>query len=167
MVAGLLRRQFADRWQDTEGITSQHDNVGWLTIDYTGNLGVGDIVDGIRTARVLRDTNIVVIRHTRYRVVHDVLKDRAEFNSAKNFGLLLARKVDALGVTSTFNIEHAGVGPDVFIITDEETLGVSGECGFARSGKTEEECDITVLHTDVGRRVEGKLAEFDGLEVVL
>ena len=43
---------------------------------------------------------------------------------------------------------------------------VSTQGGLASTAETEEERDIAILNTDVGRRVQRELAELDGLEVV-
>jgi hypothetical protein len=55
----------------------------------------------------------------------------------------------------------------VLIISDEKTVGVGRQSGLAGSGQAEEEGDIASLLADIGRRVEGKLAKLDGLEVML
>jgi hypothetical protein len=44
---------------------------------------------------------------------------------------------------------------------------VSGECGFAGTGKTEKKSNVTLLNADIGRGVERELTEFDGLKVML
>jgi hypothetical protein len=55
----------------------------------------------------------------------------------------------------------------MLVITDEEAVGIGREGGLAGAGKTKEESDIILLLADIGRRVEGKLTELDGLEIVL
>jgi hypothetical protein len=42
-------------------------------------------------------------------VINDVLEDRTETDSVEDLGLLLGRKVDALGVASTLDVEDTGV----------------------------------------------------------
>lgn len=59
------------------------------------------------------------------------------------------------------------VGPDVLVVTDQLAAGIGGQGGLASSGETEEESDILLFNADVGRRVERKSVELDGLEVVL
>ena len=54
----------------------------------------------------------------------------------------------------------------MLIIANQLTVGVRREGGLSGSGETEEESDITMLGTDVGRGVEGELTELDGLKVV-
>ena len=54
----------------------------------------------------------------------------------------------------------------MLIITNQLTVRVGREGSLSGSGETEEEGDITLLSTDVGRGMERKLAELDGLKVV-
>jgi hypothetical protein len=51
----------------------------------------------------------------------------------------------------------------VLIITNQLTVRVGREGGLSSSGETEEESDITLLNTDIGRGVERELTELDGL----
>ena len=55
----------------------------------------------------------------------------------------------------------------MFVITDEKTIRISGECGLAGTGKTEKESNIALLNADIGRGVERELTEFDWLKVML
>ena len=167
VVTCLLGGKFANRGQYTKSITRQHDDVTGLAIDHTGHLGVRDELDGVSTTGVLSNADIVVIRDTICGVVDDVLQDRTESDSVEDFGLLFCREIDALGITSTFDVENTGIRPDVFVITDEKTVGISRQCCLSSARETEEEGDITLSHANVGGRVKRELAEFDGLEVVL
>ena len=54
----------------------------------------------------------------------------------------------------------------MLIITDQLTVGVCREGSLSGSRETEEEGDITLLGTDVGRRMERELAELDGLKIM-
>ena len=167
MVTGLFRCQSANGRKNTKGIAGQHDDVGGLTVDNTRDLSVGDKLNRVGATRVLSDADIVIIRNSGNRAVDDILKDAAKFDGVEDIRLLLRRKVDALGVTSALNVEDTSVRPDMFVVTDEKTARVSGECGLAGSGKTEKEGNITLLNADIGRGVERELTEFDGLEVML
>jgi hypothetical protein len=100
-------------------------------------------------------------------MVDDVLEDAAETNGAENFWFLLSREVNALGVTASFNVENTGVRPNMFIITDKETVGIGGERCLSSPRKTEEKGDIAFLFAYIGRGVERKLAKFDWLEIML
>ena len=77
---------------------------------------------------ILGDGGIVVVGLAGSAVIDDVLEDSTESNSVVDIWFLLLAETDALGVASTFNVEDAGVGPDVFIVTDEGTAWISGEC---------------------------------------
>jgi hypothetical protein len=167
VVASLLGSELANRGQNTKGITSQHNDIARLAVDDTRDLGIRDELDRISATRVLRDTDIVVIRSPIRRAIDDVLEDRAEPDSVKDLGLFLGGEVDAFGVTPSFDVEDAGIGPDVFVVADEETVGVGGEGCLAGTGETEEEGDVTVLHANVGGGVKRKLTEFDRLEIML
>jgi hypothetical protein len=114
-------------------------------------MGIGDELDRIGAARVLSDADVIVVWHTVRRVVDDVLQDRAEPNSVEDLGLLLGGEVDALGVAPSFDVEDACIGPDVFVVADEEAVGIGGEGCFPRTGETEEESDVTVILADVRR----------------
>jgi hypothetical protein len=167
VVTSLFRGQSANGRKNPKGIASQHDDVGGLTVDNARDLSVGDKLNRVGATSVLSDADVIVIRNSGNRAVDDILKDAAKFDGVKDIRLLLRREVDALGVTSTLNVEDTSVRPDMFVVTDEKTLGVSGECGFASTGKTEKESNITLLNADIGRGVERELTEFDGLKVML
>lgn len=167
VVAGLLRGEAGDGREDTEGIASEHDDVTRLTVDDAGNLGVGNVFDGVGAASVLGDADVIVVRRTSSGVVDDILEDGTELDSVEDIGLLLGREVDALSVATTFDVEDASVGPDVLIITDQETVRVGREGGLASTGEAEEESNITLLLADIGRGMKRKLAELDGLKVML
>ena len=167
VVLSLLRSELADRWENTKGIASQHDDVAWLAVNRARDLRVRDELDGVGAARVLGDRRIIEVREARLGIVHDVLQDRAEADRAENLGLLLRRKVDALGVASTLDVEDTGIRPNVLVVANEQTVGIRRESGLAGTRETEEESNIAFLHSDVCRRVEGKLSELDWLQVVL
>jgi hypothetical protein len=64
VVLGLFWGKLAHGRKDTKRVTGQHDDIARLAVDYTGNLGIRNVLDRVRTARVLRDSNIVVIRRS-------------------------------------------------------------------------------------------------------
>lgn len=109
MVASLLRCEATDGRKNTECVTSQHNDVTWLTVDDARNLCVGNVLDGVSAASVLGDADIIVVGNPVDRIVDDVLKDATIPDSIENVGFLLGRKVDALCITATFNVENAGV----------------------------------------------------------
>ena len=153
VVACLLWREPAYRWEDTERIACKHDNVAWLAVDHARYVRVRDKFNRIRAARVLRDANIVIVGRTRSRVVDDVLKDATKADRVVDLGFLRGGEVDALGITTTLNVEDTSVGPDVLIITDEKAPGVSTERCLSRSRQTKEECHITLVDANVCRRM--------------
>ena len=166
MVRRLLGREPADWREHAERVACEHDDVTRLAVDDAGDARVRDVLDRVGAARVLRDGDVVVVRDTRLRVVHDVFEDRAEADGVEDLGLLLSREVDRLGVAPALDVEDTSVGPDVLVVANEETVGVSRKCGLAGSGKTEEESD-GAIDANIGRGVKGKLTELDWLKVVL
>ena len=138
-----------------------------MTVDDTRDLSVGNELNRVGATSVLSDADIIVVRSSRHRVVDDVFKDAAISDGVKNIRLLLCREVDAFGVTSALNVEDTSVRPDMFVITDEKTIGVGGECGLASAGKSEKESNVTALNAYIGRGVKGELTKFNRLEVML
>ncbi len=169
VVASLFRGQFADGREDPKGVACEHDDVGGLLWDVTGDTGVGDVLDRVRASSVLRDAHIVVVWKAVDRVVDDVLEDGAKADGGVDLGFLLRGEVDTFGVASTFDVEHTIVGPDVLVITDQLPMGISGEgpvgldmsegvqtevnipVRLASSRKAEEEGHVFVLGAVVGR----------------
>jgi hypothetical protein len=138
-----------------------------LTVDNTRDLSIGNILNGVGATSVLSDADVVIISNSGNRAEDDILKDAAIFDSIENIRLLLRREVDTLGITSALDVEDTSVRPHMFVVTDEKTVRISGECGLAGTGKTEKESNVAFLNTDIGGGVERKLTEFDGLEVML
>ena len=126
-----------------------------------GNLGVLNVLDGVGATSVLGQSRVVVVNNSGGGVEDDVLKNGTELDGVENVGLLLARETNSLSVASTLDVEDTLVGPAVLVVTDESTLGVSGEGGLASTGKTEEDGDIAVLAL-VGRRVKSEDIVLDG-----
>jgi len=89
MVHDLVTVEFGDRREDTAGIASQENNVGWVVIRDTGDLGVGDKVDWVGATGVFGQSGVVVIDDTGDRIENDVFEDRAETNGVKDFGFFL------------------------------------------------------------------------------
>src|SRR5690625_1033759 len=110
----------------------------------TRDLGVGDEVDGIRRARVLRDRGIGVIALARLLVIYHVLEHGAEADRAVDLGLLLGRKIDGLGVAPPFDVEDTVVGPAMLVVSDQTPARVGRQRGLAGAGEAEEERDVAV-----------------------
>lgn len=167
VVTCLLRREFADWWKDTKRVASQHDDIARLTIDRAWNLRIRDELNRICTTSILRDADVVVVRYARLEVIDDVLEDTAKADGVEDLGLLLGRKVDALGVAATLNVEHSRIRPDVLIITNKQSVRVGRQGSLACAREPKEQRDIVLLDTHIGGRVERQLTEFDGLQVML
>lgn len=167
VVASLLRGELSNRRKDTEGIASQHDDVAGLPVDHARDLCARDVLNRVRASRVLGDRHIVVVGDTGRGVVHDVFEDTTESDGTVDLGLLLRREVNGFGVASTFNVENTFVRPDVLVVSDELASGIGREGSLSSAGETEEQGDIAVVDTDIGRRVQRQLSELHGLQVVL
>ena len=109
VVASLLGGQFTDRWENTESIAGEHDDVLGLTLNYTRNASVGDELDRVSATGILGDADIVVVGLTSRDVVDDVLEDGTKTDGTIDLGLLLGGKVNALGVASALDIENTVV----------------------------------------------------------
>jgi ACT domain-containing protein len=157
----LLGGELGDRRKYTTGIACEEDDVCGVVVGDAGNLGVLDVLDGIGTAGVLCEGGVFVVDNTADGVEDDVLEDGTEADSVENIGLLLSGQTNALGVAATLNVEDTTVSPAVLVVTDQSTLGVSGECGLAGSRQTEEDSNVTVL-AFIGRRVQGQDVVLDG-----
>ena len=165
VVHGLLGVELGDGRKDTAGIAGEEDNVLGVLVGDAGNLGVLNVLDGVGTARVLRQGVVVVVDNTGDGVEDDVLEDGAEADGAKDIRLLLGRETNALGVATTLNVEDASVAPAVLVVTNQGTLGVGRQSRLSSSRQTEEDGDIAILAL-VGRRVQGEDVVLDGHLVV-
>ena len=143
VVHGLLGGEAADGGQDAEGITGEEDDVARVAAD-AGDLGVGDVLDGVSGAGVFGDGGAVVIDGASFFVVDDVFEHRAEADGIVNFGFARAAEFNALGVAAAFDVEDAIVGPTMFVVADELAAWIGGEGGFAGAGEAEEEGDVGV-----------------------
>jgi len=161
VVLGLLGSEARDGGQDTESVTGEHDDVGWLSVGDTRDLGVLNVFDGVGTSGVFRNGHIVVVGHSVGRVVDDVLQNRAKLDGTENLGFLIqsARvtvallcktylvlgEVDGLCVTSTLDVENTSVGPDVLVVTDQQPVGVGTEGRLSGTAETKEQSDIALF----------------------
>jgi len=139
VIHGLLGVELRDRGHNAEGVAREEDHVLWVSTD-GGQLHIADMLERVADTRVRRQADIVVVDQTLASlilVVTGVLDDRAELDSIENIGLTGTRQAIGLGVATAFDVEDIGVGPDVLVITDEETLGVRRQGGLTSAGKTE------------------------------
>lgn len=164
VVHDLLVGELGDGGDNTSSVTGEQDDVGGVRLGNAGQLGVGDELDGVRASGVLGEGSILVVDLSGKRVEDNVLKDGAELDGVENIGLLLLGETEALGVAATLDVEDTSVGPAVLVITDQESVGVSGEGSLTGTGETEEEGHVTVLAL-VGGGVQGEHIVLDGHEV--
>src|SRR5882762_5715902 len=106
VITRLFRRELADKGEDAESITSEHDDVCGLPFDITGNASIWNEINWVRAAGVFGDADVVVVWLAGSEVIHNVLENGTKTDGAKYLGLLLSREVDALGVAAAFNVEH-------------------------------------------------------------
>jgi len=151
VVACLLGREPTHGRENTKRVACKHDNVAGLAVDRARYMRVRDKFNRIRAARVLSNANVVIVGRPRSGVVDDVLEDAAKADRIVDLRLLRGREVDGLGITAALNVEDTGVGPDVFIITDEKAPRVSTERCLSRSRQTKKECHITLVDAHVCR----------------
>lgn len=165
VVHHLLGRQLRHGWQHTGRVARQQHDVLRVLVGQTWDLGAGDVVDGVRAARVFRDAAIVVIDFARERVEHHVLQHGTKLDGVVNLGLLLGGKPNALGVAPTFDVEHTVVGPAVLVVADELAVRVCGKRGFARAAEPKEQRHVVAVDALVGGRVQGENVVVDGHQV--
>lgn len=64
MIACLLGGELANGRQHTECIARQHNDVVGMPVNHAGNFSSRDVFDGVCTASVLGDADIIVVRDT-------------------------------------------------------------------------------------------------------
>ena len=156
MVHGLVRIQAADGRKYAEGVAGQEDDVSRMP-DLARDHRVGNELDGIGRARVLRDGVVVVVDLTPVRIVDHVFQDRAVADGPVDLGLVLLGEADALGVAASLDVEDAPVAPDVLVVSHEPAARVGRKRGLAGSGEPEEEGDVVQFGGGVGRTVHREL----------
>jgi hypothetical protein len=87
------------------------------------------------------------------------------FIAFPDLGLLLCAQIDALGIATALEVEHALVAPTVLVVADQLAVGVCAQGGLARTAEAEEHGGITVL-TDVGAAMHAEHATLLGQHVV-
>jgi hypothetical protein len=84
-----------------------------------------------------------------------VLDEGAKLDGVENVWLLFARQAVALGVAAALNVEYVGVGPYVFVVSDERALRVTGQGSLARSRETKQDSGVS-FGANVGGAVHGE-----------
>ena len=126
MIHGLLWVKPGNGRHDTSSIARKEDDVLGVATDGR-DLHITDMLKWVHDTRVRSQADIVVVDDTLFTfllVVAGVLNNGAKFDSIENIGLLSTREAISLSVTSTLNIEHVLVSPDVLVITNKIPLGV-------------------------------------------
>jgi len=75
MIHDLVTVEFGDGREDTAGIASQENNVAWVVIGDTGDLSVGNKVNGVGATGVFGQSGVVVIDDTSDGIENDVFED--------------------------------------------------------------------------------------------
>jgi hypothetical protein len=95
---GLGGVELGDGWENTTSITGKEDNVGRVICRQAWNLGVLDVLDGVSTSSVFRQSRVIIINETGLRAEHNVLENRTKLDGTENIGLLLSRKANTFRV---------------------------------------------------------------------
>jgi hypothetical protein len=166
VVARLLWGELRDRGQHTVRVASEHNDVLRGALNIAGYPSIGNKLDRVCAACILRDRDIVVVGLAVCYVEDDVLEDGTEADGIVDLRLLFSGEVDALGIAPALDVEDTRIRPHVLVVANQLSSWVRREGRLARTGETKEEGDIALLLVDVGRGVERELTEFDGHEVV-
>eukprot|EP01137_Pigoraptor_chileana_P000325 Opistho-2@36320 len=156
VVHGLFCVEPRHRRKHSKGIAREQHNVRRMA-SQAGDLGVGNVLDGVGGARVLRDGSILEINLARVLIVDDILHDGSEANGVVDLGLFFLRKIDGLGIATALNVEHAVVRPAVLVVANEIALGIRRQCRLAGATQAKEQSDIAIRPL-VGARVKRKHA---------
>lgn len=111
VVLSLFESKSGDGRKDTEGIATEHNDVGGLTVCDTGDLGIRDVLNGVGASSVLGDGNIVVVRFAIGRVVDNIFEDGAELDGIEDFRFLKGQvsgctNEKAMLIIATFSAER-------------------------------------------------------------
>ena len=90
-----------------------------------------DKVNWVRHTTVLGLRNVVVIDLLRRSIDRDILKHSTRFNCIINVRFILDRQVNGFCIASTLEIEDSIIIPSMLIISDQESVRISRECGLS------------------------------------
>ena len=82
------------------------------------------MIDRIRDTRVFGLGGVVVVDFARLGVEDHVFQQRVALDGAEYVGFVLCRKVDALGVAASFEVEYAFLVPAVLVVADKGAVRV-------------------------------------------
>mmetsp|Transcript_10035 Transcript_10035/g.28520 ORF Transcript_10035/g.28520 Transcript_10035/m.28520 type:complete len:406 (+) Transcript_10035:492-1709(+) len=117
---------------------------------------VGNVKDRIRNTAIFCFRDIEKVRSVIFFFQHDILKECIRLDGMINIGFCALLQVDGLGVASTLKVVNSIFIPSVFIVTDQCSMRICGQRGFARTTQTKEQRNVAVL-ADVGGTVHGEL----------
>ncbi len=119
VIHRLCGRQLGNWRQHAERVSSQHDNVRWISAQ-TVLCGVRNVADGIRSAGVFSQGRVIEIELASHGIEGNVLQNRAEAPGCGiDFWLRLSRQIDHLGIAAALEVEDAVIAPAVLVITNE------------------------------------------------
>lgn len=154
VVHRLFRRQLADRRENAECVTGEKNDVLRMTA-LAAFLDVFDIVNRVGRTSIFGKRIVVEVNGASTRIENGVFEDSSKFDRVVDFGFTFSRKMDALCVTTAFDVDDTFVGPIMFVVADELTARFGRKGRLARSGKTEEQAGIAVF-AFVGGAVHGQ-----------
>ena len=164
VIHGGIGRQARDRRQHAKGIAGQkqHDARGGA---HALGPRVGDMLDGIGNARVVRDRDVIVVGLA-VLVEHHVFADRAKANGIEDLGLVKLVQALALGVAAALDVEDAHVGPTVLVVADQQARGIGRKRGLAGAGQAKEHGGLVRDGIHAGRAMHGQHVVLDGQQVI-
>jgi hypothetical protein len=137
VVDCLVVRQLGDRRQEAVRVAGEEDEVVGVSADRR-NLCVGDVLQWVRDASVLRDAGVVVVDLSPVLVCEArVLYDGSELDGVVDEGFVDGVESDALGVGSAFDVGEAGGHPHGLVVSDESAFGVVAQRRLAGARETE------------------------------
>ena len=141
--------------QYAECICTKEDNIlsVWtcaLTINLLSNLL--NVVDRIAYASVLSHALVGEV-DLAVSINCNILEKSITLDSIVDVGLVLLAQVDNLCIATAFEIEHTFIVPTMLVVTNQETLRVSGKSGLTCARQTEEDSSVLTFHIGISGAV--------------
>jgi hypothetical protein len=135
VVHGLARGELGDRREDAIGIAGEEEDSVGVVAQRLG-LVVGDVVDWIGHTAVLSLLGIEEIHFLGHGIDGHVLEESIALDGSVDVWLSLLRKIDGLGVASSFKVEDPLVVPPMLVVTDELAAEGDETVGRGRGGES-------------------------------
>ena len=164
VVHGGVGRQARDGRQHAKGIAGQKQHDARSGAHALGPR-VGDMLDGVGHARIVRDRDVVVVRLA-ILIEYDVFTDGAKTNGVENLGLVERVQAFALGVAAALDVKDAHVGPAVLVVANQQTRGVGRKRGLAGAGQAKEHGGLMCDGVHTGRAMHRQNVVLDGQQVI-